>query len=100
MVHYTIVLGITGKGKSSFINAMKGSKVADTSPYGNRCTTKIKYHNIYRDKDNFSFIDTPGLNDKLADDEHLKLIREEATKPKSRIKCILIIINLTDLRLV
>lgn len=100
MVHYTIVLGITGKGKSSFINAMKGSKVADTSPYGNRCTTKIKYHNINRDKDNFSFNDTPGLNDKLADDEHLKLIREEATKPKSRIKFILIIINLTDLRLV
>ena len=37
MVHYTIVLGITGKGKSSFINAMKGCKVADTSSDWNRC---------------------------------------------------------------
>ena len=27
MVHYTIVLGITGKGKSSFINAMNGKKL-------------------------------------------------------------------------
>ena len=99
MVHYTIVLGITGKCKTSFINTMKGIKVADTSPYGNRCTTKIKYHNINRDKDTFSFIDTTGLNDKLGDDEYLKLIREDVTKPKSRIKCILIIINLTNLRL-
>lgn len=30
MVHYAIVLGITGKGKSSFINAMNGFKVAET----------------------------------------------------------------------
>ena len=41
MVHYTIVLDITGKGKSSFINAMNGTKVAATSSQGNRCTTKI-----------------------------------------------------------
>ena len=99
MVHYTIVLGITGKGKSSFINAMNRTKVAATSSDGNRWTTKIKYHNINRDNHTFSFIDMPGLNDKLGDEEHLKLIREEATKPESRIKCILIIMNLTDNRL-
>ena len=63
MVHYTIVLGITGKGKSSFINAMNGSKVAETiSINGNRCTTKINYHNINRGSDTFTFIDTPGLD--------------------------------------
>ena len=99
MVHYTIVLGITGKGNSSFINAMNGSKVAETiSINGNRYTTKIKYHNINRDNDSFSFIDTPELNDKLGDDGDLKLIREKATKPESRINCILIIMNLTDKR--
>ena len=100
MVHYTIVLGITGKGKSSFINAMNGFKVAETiSKDGNRCTTKINYHNINRDSDTFTFIDTPGLNDKLGDDKHLELIRTEATKPDTRIKCILIVMNLTDERL-
>ena len=99
MVHYTIVLGITGKGKSSFINAMTGNKVANTSSDGNRCTTEITYYNINRDKDTFSFIDTPWLNDKLGDEKHLELIRKEATKPKSRIKCILIVMNLTDNRL-
>ena len=100
MVHFTIVLGITGKGKSSFINAMNGSKVAETiSKDGNRCTTKINYHNINRDSDTFTFIDTPGLNDKLGDDKHLELIRTEATKPDTRIKCILIVMNLTDERL-
>ena len=78
---------------------MKGSKVADTSSDWNRCTTKIKYYNKNRDKGTFSFIDTPGLNDKLGDDKHLKLIRKEGTKPESRIKCILIIMNLTDNRL-
>ena len=100
MVHYTIVLGITGKRKSSFINAMNGSKVAETiSKDGNRCTTKINYHNINRDSDTFTFIDTQGLNDKLGDDKHLELIRTEATKPDTRIKCILIVMNLTDERL-
>jgi len=100
MVHYTIVLGITGKGKSSFINAMNGKKVAENiSENGNRCTTDIKYHNINRDNDTFTFIDTPGLNDKLGDDKHLELIKTEATKPDSRIKCILIVMNLTDERL-
>jgi len=100
MVHYTIVLGITGKGKSSFINAMNGKKVAENiSKNGNRCTTDIKYHNINRDNDTFTFIDTPGLNDKLGDDKHLELIKTEATKPDSRIKCILIVMNLTDERL-
>ena len=39
------------------------------------------------------------MNDKLGDNEYLKLIRKEATKPESRIKCILIIMNLTDNRL-
>ena len=63
MVHYTIVLGITGKGKSSFINAMNGFKVAETiTENGNRCTTEIKHHNINRDSDTFTFIDTPGLD--------------------------------------
>ena len=100
MVHFTIVLGITGKGKSSFINAMNGKKVAENiSKNGNRCTTDIKYHNINRDNDTFTFIDTPGLNDKLGDDKHLELIKTEATKPDSRIKCILIVMNLTDERL-
>ena len=100
MVHYTIVLGITGKGKSSFINAMGGSKVAENvSMDGNRCTTKINYYNINRGGDTFTFIDTPGLNDKLGDDKHLELIRTEATKPDTRIKCILIVMNLTDERL-
>ena len=100
MVHYTIVLGITGKGKSSFINAMNGKKVAENiSKNGNRCTTDIKYHNINRDNDTFTFIDTPRLNDKLGDDKHLELIKTEATKPDTRIKCILIVMNLTDERL-
>ena len=100
MVHYTIVLGITGKGNSSFINAMNGSKVAETiSINGNRCTTKINYHNINSGSDTFTFIDTPGLNDKLGDDKHLELIRTEETKPDTRIKCILIVMNLTDERL-
>ena len=65
---------------------MKGTKVAATSSDGNRYTTKIKYHNINRDKDTISFIDTPGMNDKLGDNEYLKLIRKEKKRRNLKVE--------------
>ena len=65
---------------------MKGSKVADTSSDWNKWTTKIKYHNINRDKDTISFIDTPGMNDKLGDNEYLNLIRKEKKRRNLKVE--------------
>ena len=57
-----ILLGITGVGKSSFINSItkkKDCKVGDTAK---ACTEKILQVDVSNDGYNYYFVDTPGLD--------------------------------------
>ena len=102
--HYCVVLGETGKGKSSFLNALfKNFNVNEhlqTSDEGEGCTKDIKGCkpvDIHNDK--YFFIDTPGLNDNDLDEKTKKALRNQATNPKNRIKAILICLHIDDKRL-
>jgi len=59
-----VVFGQTGSGKSSIINMLVGSSVADVSPGAAGCTPSNKPYRISRGDDNcYTLWDTPGLNE-------------------------------------
>ena len=101
--HYCIVLGETGKGKSSFINAaLKNHGVAqilEANALGKAYRKSIKPCSpISIDDDKYFFIDTPGLGDKDLDEETKKDLRYQATDRKNRISAILICLHIDDER--
>lgn len=102
--YYCVVLGETGKGKSSFLNAMLKNfgvnQSLETSDQGEGCTKDIKPCNaISINDDKYFFIDTPGLNDKDLDKQTKEALRNQATNPKNRITAILICLHIDDKRL-
>jgi len=71
-----LLVGRTGVGKSSFINAAFGSYIAETSEY--EACTKIVEHYAYKTPlGDVSLIDTPGLaeDDEACDEVYLSLVR-------------------------
>jgi predicted GTPase len=71
-----LLVGRTGVGKSSFINAAFGSYIAETSEY--EACTKIVEHYAYKTPlGDVSLIDTPGLaeDDEACDEAYLSLVR-------------------------
>jgi len=71
-----LLVGRTGVGKSSLINAAFGSYIAETSEY--EACTKIVEHYAYKTPlGDVSLIDTPGLaeDDEACDEAYLSLVR-------------------------
>ena len=102
--HYCVVLGETGKGKSSFLNAALKNhgvdQILETNDLGEGCTKGIKPCSpIDIGDDKYIFIDTPGLNDKDLDEQTKKALRHQATNPNNRISAILICLHIDDKRL-
>ena len=70
-----LLLGMTGVGKSSFINSVFGDYVAETAEF--EACTKVVNHYAYRSPiGNVRIIDTPGLGeeDLKLDDRYLNII--------------------------
>ena len=93
-----IVLGETGVGKSSFINAITGKNECFVSSKGIACTNDIKFVSTSILYNLFVFVDTPGLNDGKGDEKNISKIKE-ATSKFPRIQNILILLKFTDNRL-
>lgn len=94
----SILLGITGVGKSSFINAItkkKECKVGDTTK---ACTQEIKQADIGNEGYNFYFVDTPGLDDGKGDAKNIAQL-DSVRKKYPRINAFIISLKFDDLRL-
>ena len=94
-----LVLGETGVGKSSFINGITNQNQAcKVSSEGKACTTKFKIVKTMHENSQYSFIDTPGLNDAKGDEKNINEIKTGLSDyPKFR--CILILLKFQDIRL-
>ena len=96
-----IILGKTGCGKSSFLNAIiknfgtTDDRLLKTSDDTDGCTVDLEPVNIFYNHKHLCFYDSPGLDDgnENQNKNFINLLREEGKKPESRIRSILICIN-------
>lgn len=96
--YISLVLGETGVGKSSFINGITNSNCCKIGDEGKACTIKFKIAKTHINSSQYSFIDTPGLNDAKGDDKNINEIKNGLSDyPKFR--CIIILLKFQDVRL-
>ena len=96
-----IILGKTGCGKSSFLNAIiknfgtANDKLLKTSDGTDGCTADLEPVNIFYKNKHLCFYDSPGLDDgnENQNTQFINLLREEGKNPGDRINSILICIN-------
>ena len=94
-----LLVGRTGVGKSSFINAAFGSYIAETSEY--EACTKIVEHYAYKTPlGDVSLIDTPGLaeDDEACDEAYLSLVRAKVNLAQTYATIYVIRLNETRFR--
>lgn len=95
---YFAVIGITGEGKSAFVNVLSAKSNFTESSYGNSETQKIQDIEFDFNGDSLVAIDTPGLDDTLYNSEKIiNLNRLIADYPT--IKCLIIVKRYNTFRL-
>ena len=103
---YSVCVGEVGAGKSAFINSVLkyGNKqdFCDSRNDWNGVTKELGEKFITKGINNFYFIDTPGLNEANVSNEMIQYLKKEMSgdiEKMSRLRCILIIMKITDYRL-
>lgn len=98
---YFAVLGITGVGKSSFLNALINEEKCEVGHEGKSQTKSAEIINFVYNHHLYYAIDTPGLDDDEDsddDDENVKKI-EKILQRSPKIKCLLIVMPYNNIRL-
>ena len=92
-----LVIGLTGSGKSSFVNFMTNKNLCEVSDSGFSCTKDYKMVDIYDKDTTYYFVDTPGLDDAAGDKSNIEaIIKFRNTVP--RINAIIFCQSLTEVR--
>ena len=95
---YFAVLGLTGSGKSSFLNAISDSDSCKIGMLGISCTQKNQLVSFVFNNHRFNAIDTPGLDDSNNNDEKVNILKN-ILKEHPKIKKIIIVKKYNDIRL-
>lgn len=95
---YFAVLGLTGVGKSSFLNAISDSESCEIGNSGKSCTQTNQLVSFVFNNHRFNAIDTPGLDDSDNDDEKVNALKK-VLKDHPTIKKIILVKKYNDLRL-
>ena len=95
---YFTAIGITGEGKSSFLNILTRKNKFSVSSKGNSQTQTVQDVRFYFNRTHFVAIDTPGLDDSVDNSKKIRdltnLIYEYPT-----LKCLLIVKKYNNFRL-
>ena len=94
----SILLGITGVGKSSFINFITNTTRCKVGNSTKSCTQKIMQSDMSKDGYNYYFVDTPGLDDGEGDEKNIAQLNS-IKKKYPRINSLIICLKFDDLKL-
>lgn len=95
---YFAVVGLTGAGKSMFLNAISDSNSCVVASTGKACTQVNQLVSFVYNNHRFNALDTPGLDDTDNNEEKIKLLKN-ILKVHPKIKKIIIIKKFNDLRI-
>jgi len=95
---YFAVLGLTGAGKSSFLNAISDSESCVVGQVGKACTLNNQLVTFVYNNHRFIALDTPGLDDSDNNEEKINNLKNILTLHPT-IKAIIIVKKYNDLRL-
>ena len=90
-----LVMGLTGAGKSSLINAMMGDIVANVQPGPMSCQTDIECHKGEHDGIKIKIYDTAGFGDSIIPEKKIIKNISEGT-PRKGFDLIIIAIKMTE----
>ena len=72
-----VLLGLTGVGKSSFINGITNTQKCEIGHNAKSCTKNIQMVNTLLNGINYYIIDTPGFDDSKLDEEKINSTLQE-----------------------
>ena len=73
---FFVVLGLTGEGKSLFLNAISNTNCCEVGSYGKSCTQTNQVLPFTYNNHNFYALDTPGLDDSEDNNKKIKNLKQ------------------------